>query len=818
MTTRRRAELLITIPWGGFLEFRWRFHAVSITITLATLFSNAAQGASHEGESVRQSLAAEAMAYDYRRNKDHGRLMEQVLLVKLHAKGVSQKDIVAQVLTKRREWARLQRTVMTGDWRVERVYGTLTRAVGRIATQIGGGGSTGVEAADLIVQGYEAVIRGEKVSRAVERMAEEVRPWTGGDSVRGFYGLVHENYRSDRKFRNIWDTLYSPTYGYLPDDPRDEISKQAPDFFESRSIRQILDNSNDRTVLLGEVKNNQDKIFNEIIEFRKQINGKKSIAAIVTIGTRERWAREDAENERLRQARIDEIEMEGIRSAIGLAATFIGVSEPNLGRQIIATGNVMFAVRDGLKEFIASQDDANVNLAAVALTGDVVGATLSLMDTFVDTGPTSEEVILEQLGELREAVENVRREMHERFDGIHRHLDIVYKDMLNGFDLLREGQESQEEMLREVILDLEGNQLRLNDIGNVQIDTQSIVVQQGEVLSQLIIDLALANCTRRNRDSTIGDPMYFDEFRKCRATIEAVSRHLPGLQLEANRRSEETLDNLLSARPDRTISSNLEAFRQLLTAASGESRERAAELPDLFGAVVGPEAWFYAADIHDEFLTLYLRCAKFDTEDIAGSEFRSDMRRYRSVLRQYAEAIRKDFEAFQNGSDQTALSMLLKTAWNGVELEKLANGRVRADLLEMPQFRQHELKLSIAGARLRAWIALALYDAIGRSELVTELVSGSRGFPNIRSVFEQSGGDVYAAWAVDEVSRRIDVFRNTLRSTKMQDAIRYGFGHRILFGTHFDYLDNERFQGAQNGIQGTPFGHDPNAPPMSCGR
>ena len=46
-----------------------------------------------------------------------------------------------------------------------------------------------------------------------------------------------------------------------------------------------------------------------------------------------------------------------------------------------------------------------MTLASFALTGNVVGASLMLMNAFGDSGPSADEIIIEELGKLREEVQ-----------------------------------------------------------------------------------------------------------------------------------------------------------------------------------------------------------------------------------------------------------------------------------------------------------------------------------------------------------------------------------------------------------------------------
>ncbi|HCT44221.1 MAG TPA: hypothetical protein DF699_03305, partial [Phycisphaerales bacterium] len=76
-------------------------------------------------------------------------------------------------------------------------------------------------------------------------------------------------------------------------------------------------------------------------------------------------------------------------------------------------------------------------------------------------GPGVDEQIFDQVVELRQQVEDMRIEMHERFDRIDQQLDIMYDTIVLGFDQI-------------------GDQ-----IGDLQDDVDSIVLEIASARSQL---------------------------------------------------------------------------------------------------------------------------------------------------------------------------------------------------------------------------------------------------------------------------------------------------------------------------------------------
>ena len=787
----------------------------TLALTLTSFAQDMVSAAQAE---VRPPYAREAMVWDYRRTQDPGSLAEQMLAEELFNRGVPHEGIVDQVLAKRREWAALKETATTGAWHADKYATVAARGLGRLASHYLGGGGVGVEVADLMIMAYEDQMAGHEVPRATQRLAEELHEQDDNlaspeDNV---FALVEETYRKQPRFRRTWDELFLPKYGFTPDASDQTVMDRVPDFADHELIARIRDALNEG--------GDQTKALLDVAERSWE-------------DARTQQAQRDAEAARRQEEQRATFDTAGYRAAGNLAATVIGFSDPELGRQIRATNDAVFRVRDAIEAFEAARDvGANLTLASFALTGNVVGASLALMSAFGDSGPSADEIILEQIHKLREEVQEVRKEMHERFDqvrnemhrrfeGVHDQLDGMYASTVEAFNVvLGENRENHEQ----VVNGLEDARLQLAGIAGTQLDTQFILVRATESLAGLIEDLEMAPCVRLH-DPAGGDPMTISKFRDCRAQIEALGDQLPGLQLLGNEPPSGTTQAAwLEARPDRTISQSLGRFQRLLRATGPEGTDRAAALAE---TVVGPDAWFYVVDQHDWFLSEYPEHASEGGSE-EGARFARTMRVQRADLVGYAEAIRDELLAFQEDSRPTVFSKLLDEAWSpeaaDTVLATIADfpggallscyeeaqrevpaaldrgdmdicdenryaEQVRDLLLAREELENMERTLSIAGAHLRSWISLAFHDAIGHFDIATAVARGLIGFPDLRWMLESQGlGWTWTSWTLaDDVSARIQVLGEQLRSNAMRELATHGYGHRILMRTRFANLDGD---------------------------
>jgi hypothetical protein len=104
---------------------------------------------------------------------------------------------------------------------------------------------------------------------------------------------------------------------------------------------------------------------------------------------------------------------------IAIGAQFLGNAK--LAHQISTVGQAAVTIGISIATLagIGAAAAASGPLAPVVA---IAGALLSVFSLFMDSGPTPEEMILEQLGILQGQLQRVRKEMHERFDHVEKML------------------------------------------------------------------------------------------------------------------------------------------------------------------------------------------------------------------------------------------------------------------------------------------------------------------------------------------------------------------------------------------------------------
>ena len=127
------------------------------------------------------------------------------------------------------------------------------------------------------------------------------------------------------------------------------------------------------------------------------------------------------------------------RAAVYLASTAIGFVDQKLGKRVGVLGNayLKIAESEGLYQF--SQMPAlsgTVNYSSIRLTADVVSACLEVASLLGESGPTPDQLILQQLSAISAQIDNFRKEVHERFDRVDKSLDRIYVDLVANFQEL----------------------------------------------------------------------------------------------------------------------------------------------------------------------------------------------------------------------------------------------------------------------------------------------------------------------------------------------------------------------------------------------
>ncbi len=118
--------------------------------------------------------------------------------------------------------------------------------------------------------------------------------------------------------------------------------------------------------------------------------------------------------------------------AIGIfASQLLGRSNPELARQVEVSVTAGKQIADAVNNLRLGASVGG--LATLANISNIGGAVLQVASLFQDAGPSGDEIILQELRGLKELVNQLRTEMHERFDRIDKGLNQLFDAVADGF-------------------------------------------------------------------------------------------------------------------------------------------------------------------------------------------------------------------------------------------------------------------------------------------------------------------------------------------------------------------------------------------------
>ena len=749
-------------------------------------------------------LAQKAMLHAfYAKRRDPRMLLEQMHFFTLVADGADATEVEEALLAKRAEWAGLTSTAASGRYELGKWTKATLLTGARALSQHYKLGSAGVEPMKAAIESVEGWLSGAAVSRAAHRRLEQERNQLGDGSEEDAYGAVVAGFSNlPPAVQEVWCRAFCGVYGFRPDATDSEVMDNYPEFRDSENLARILERT-EREATTNEL----------VLRVLSDLHEDRHSARVAA--DRER---ETEEGRRRRQ-----VEREGEHAAVDLLASF---ASPELASQIRAVNGAVFAVREAAESFEeARRIGADLNLASITLAWNAVGAATVLASALMDSSPSIDEVILEEVGKLREDVHILRMEVRDGFNRVggdmrtgfetaREHLDLVYEDVIAGLDILRRENGGG---FRDVIKRFEDSEERLQEIAGVQLDMLVHLANGIERLSRKHDIDVEAECERSYSPPV--DRMTATRFADCRRRYELWGHELDKQDDREELARSTRLERLKSGTPAERMALSFAEFKRLLKLAGrGERAERLAR------TVVDPMEWFDVVDAHDRLLWQYpeLVSEPFRAEM---EEFADEMDAQRRALMDYAEVIVEELQAFLDDRRDNVFAELFEEVWNREAVNELLTETVggasdnllecywaavrrprgiqalgtescepdAAELLGSEGFRDVELGLAMAALDIRSWLAFAFDDRVYRSEVLYAVVAGLIGLPDVRQMIESVGlrSSMWSWTLFDDVDALIENLENELRSGSMREVVARGYGHRVLTGMRFGNLDRQ---------------------------
>lgn len=148
-------------------------------------------------------------------------------------------------------------------------------------------------------------------------------------------------------------------------------------------------------------------------------------------------------NEALAKAAADKgkLELDAAKSAVSVLTDFMTLIDPKFGKQLATIGAAAFKVGESINKWLDATAKLSTlgrlgSLSTIVMTGNIVSAVMSVVSLFQDSGPTPDQMILEQIGKLRKQIDDLHKDMIGRFDRIDKELNALYSAMQDRFNLI----------------------------------------------------------------------------------------------------------------------------------------------------------------------------------------------------------------------------------------------------------------------------------------------------------------------------------------------------------------------------------------------
>lgn len=211
-----------------------------------------------------------------------------------------------------------------------------------------------------------------------------------------------------------------------------DILRALPEFPTTPGARELLAQvesgrgfnltQTDAMAIFGELLNHIDGLSREAITANREAAERYSDL----LQYLQNDAAQRAEREAQAQATaLREAKLHAAGTGIQLLARIVEANNPELANQISVIGGSFIQVAQGLNAY--QQGGA---LGATLLTGNALGAAINIVGLFSKRGPSPEQQMLKAIGQIKAMLNQIRMEMHERFDKVDRSLDLIYRTMV----------------------------------------------------------------------------------------------------------------------------------------------------------------------------------------------------------------------------------------------------------------------------------------------------------------------------------------------------------------------------------------------------
>lgn len=239
------------------------------------------------------------------------------------------------------------------------------------------------------------------------------------------------------------NTFFGPYLNANTNNTSSEIFDKNPSYAQNeevKGIRKMIGSDGAINTTLEELRKQSEQQFKSLITMmaddRKVLNNISRSQKVLLDYVADQKLKEQIKNHAEKERRIHQLKIEAVGSSVYLISTFIGFHNPKLGQVVQVIGSSAIQLSQSINKFTmdaAQLGDPGVSFGSIVFTANVLGTAMKIFSLFAAT-KTTDQVILEQVIELRKQIGEIRKEMHDRFDRIDRSLNAIYETLNTRFD------------------------------------------------------------------------------------------------------------------------------------------------------------------------------------------------------------------------------------------------------------------------------------------------------------------------------------------------------------------------------------------------
>jgi hypothetical protein len=240
-----------------------------------------------------------------------------------------------------------------------------------------------------------------------------------------------------------FDDFHADLFNSSITDDAETIIERNPGLNVPEDIKERIEEDGSITISMDDLKKLTQVEFNKVHESISEIKktlveiDKQQDVIVDYIKNQERIAK-DREVAK-KKADEEQLRLDAAKAGFTILSTIAGQIDPEAGKVMAVTGTSMLQIGMALNKWLkatAGQGtlDRVASLSTVVMTGNVLGAVMNFVSLFGEAEPTPDQMILAEIGKLREQLNDMRLEMHGRFDRIDVGLNAIYTTMQDRFN------------------------------------------------------------------------------------------------------------------------------------------------------------------------------------------------------------------------------------------------------------------------------------------------------------------------------------------------------------------------------------------------